>query len=127
MLAKRSLRKNILEEAHKSNFAIHPGMTKMYDDLKKMFWWPRMKADVAEMVGKCLVCHKVKIEHQKPSRMLQPLEIPKWKWEGISMDFMMGLLRTQVGHNTIWVIVDRLTKSIHFLPIRATYPMDKLA
>ena len=122
-----NLRSMIVEEAHKGHFTMHPGMTKMYQDLKRMFWWPGMKKDVIDMVNKCLVCQKVKIEHQKPSGMLQPLEIPEWKWDGISMDFVMGLPRTQAGFDAIWVIVDRLTKSAHFLPIRANYPLDKLA
>ena len=66
----------------------------MYDDLRRMFWRPRMKADIAEFVDKCLVYQKVKIEHQKSSSALQPLELPKWKWESIAIDFMMGLPRT---------------------------------
>ena len=73
------LRRRILEEAHKSHFTIHPGVTKMYQDVKKMFWWQGLKKDITELVSKCLVCQKVKIEHQKPSSMLQPLEIPEWK------------------------------------------------
>ena len=100
------LQKRILEEAHKSEFTIHPGINKMYQDLKKMFWWPGMKVDVARLVNKCLVCQKVKIEHQKPAGMLQHLEIPEWKWESVSMDFVMGLPRTPSGYDTIWVIVD---------------------
>jgi len=122
-----NLRRSILEEAHKSDFAVHPGATKMYQDLKKQFWWAGMKKEVAEYVNKCLVCQKVKIEHQKPAGLLQPLEIPEWKWEGIAMDFVMGLPRTQVGFDAIWVIVDRLTKSAHFLPIKATFSLERLA
>ena len=74
-----NLRKRILEEAHKSEFTIHPGINKMYQDLKKMFWWPSLKTDVASFVNKCLTCQKVKIEHQKPTGTLKPLEIPEWK------------------------------------------------
>ena len=122
-----TLRQDILKEAHKSGFSIHPGSTKMYHDLKAMFWWPGMKNDVAEYVSKCLTCQKVKIEHQRPSRMLQPLEIPQWKWESIAMDFVSGLPRTRAGFDAIWVIVDRLTKSAHFLPIRMTYTLEELA
>ena len=85
-----------------------------------------MKLDVENFVNRSLVCQKVKIEHQKPSRTLQPLEIPKWKWESISMDFVMGLPRTSPGFDAIWVMIDRLTKSAHFLPIRASYPLEKL-
>ena len=98
----------------------------MYQDLKRMLWWPGIKLDIASFVNKCLTCQKIKIEHQKSSGMLQPLEIPEWKWENISMDFVIGLPRTCVGYDAIWVIVDRLTKSAHFLPIRANYPLETL-
>ena len=125
--ASGDLRRRILEKAHKSYFTIHLGVTKMYQDVKKMLWWPGLKRHIAELVSKCLVCQKVKNEHQKPSGMLQPLEIPKWKWESISIDFVMGLPKMQVGFDAVWVIVDRLTKYAHFLPIRATYPLEKLA
>ena len=101
-----TLRQDILKEAHKSGFSIHPGSTKMYHDLKAMFWWPGMKNDVAECVSKCLTCQKVKIEHQRPSGMLQPLEIPQWKWKSIAMDFVSGLPRTRAGFDAIWVILD---------------------
>ncbi|XP_016169017.1 uncharacterized protein LOC107611623 [Arachis ipaensis] len=102
----RDLRQSILEKAHKSRFSIHPGSTKMYQDLKTMFWWPGMKNDVALHVSKCLTCQKVKIEHQRPAGTLQPLEIPQWKWESIAMDFVLGLPRTRTGCNAIWVVVD---------------------
>ena len=121
------LRRRILEEVHKSHFTIHPSVTKMYQDVKKMFWWLGLKKDIVELVSKCLICQKVKIKYQKPYGMLQLLEIPEWKWESISMDFVMGLPRTQVGFDAIWVIINRLTKFAHFLPIRATYPLEKLA
>ena len=111
------LRSKVLEEAHMSSFSIHPGSTKMYRNLKQVYWWPGMKRDIAEFVSQCLVCQKVKIEHQKPSGQLQPLEIPEWKWESISMDFVIGLPRTSSGYDSIWVIVNRLTKSAHFIPI----------
>ncbi|GJS48152.1 putative nucleotidyltransferase, ribonuclease H [Tanacetum coccineum] len=86
-----------------------------------------MKRDVATFVSKCLTCQQVKIEHQRASGLLQPLEIPVWKWDEISMDFVTGLPRTQRKHDAIWVVVDRLTKSAHFLPIRKDYPVSKLA
>lgn len=121
------LRQQILEEGHKSDFSIHPGTTKMYQDLKKMFWWPGMKKDIMKKVTSCLTCQKVKAEHQKPSGSLQPLSIPEWKWEGISMDFVSGLPRTITGHDAIWVIVDRLTKSAHFIAVNMTFPLEKLA
>ncbi|KAI3494494.1 hypothetical protein L1887_40742 [Cichorium endivia] len=86
-----------------------------------------MKKDVALYVGKCLMCSKVNAEHQKPSGLLQQPEIPKWKWEQVSTDFVTKLPRTSKGHDTIWVIVDRLTKSTHFLPIREDYKTERLA
>ena len=85
------LRKAILEEAHSGSFAIHPGSTKMYQDLKVSFWWSRMKRDVSEFVTQCLVCQRVKAEHQVPSGLLQPIRIPEWKWDRITMDFVVGL------------------------------------
>ncbi|GJY48943.1 putative reverse transcriptase domain-containing protein [Tanacetum coccineum] len=98
----------------------------MYQDLKLLYWWPNMKADIATYVSKCLTCAKVKAEHQKPSGLLQQPEIPVWKWERITMDFVSGLPRTPSGYDTIWVIVDRLTKSAHFLPMKKTDSMEKL-
>ncbi|GJX49868.1 putative reverse transcriptase domain-containing protein [Tanacetum coccineum] len=109
-----------------TKYSIHPGSDKMYQDLKKLYWWPNMKADIATYVSKCLTCAKVKAEHQKSSGLLQQPEIPEWKWEKITMDFVSGLLRTPNGYDTIWVIVDRLTKSAHFLPMKKTDSMEKL-
>ena len=122
-----NLRKTILEEAHKSKYAMHPGCDKMYKNLRSNYWWIGMKKDIALYVAKCLTCSQVKAEHQKPSGLLQQLELPVWKWEMITMDFITKLPRTSRGNDTIWVIVDRLTKSAHFLPMKETYSMDKLA
>ncbi|GJW34540.1 putative reverse transcriptase domain-containing protein [Tanacetum coccineum] len=122
-----TLREALMTEAHSSPFSIHPGSTKMYHDLKQHFWWSGMKRDVATFVSKCLICQQVKIEHQRASGLLQPLDIPVWKWDEISMDFVTGLPRTQRKHDAIWVVVDRLTKSAHFLPIRKDYPVSKIA
>ncbi|GKA88286.1 putative reverse transcriptase domain-containing protein [Tanacetum coccineum] len=120
------LRDLIMHESHKSKYSIHPGSDKMYQDLKLLYWWPNMKADIATYVSKCLTCAKVKAEHQKPSGLLQQPEIPIWKWESITMDFVSGLPRTPSGYDTIWVIVDRLTKSAHLLPMKKTDSMEKL-
>ncbi|KAI3702757.1 hypothetical protein L6452_28509 [Arctium lappa] len=120
-------RELLLEDAHKSKYSIHPGSTKMYRDLKLLYWWPVMKLDVARYVEQCVTCLQVKAEHQKPYGSLQSLEIPEWKWEHITMDFVTKLPKTLKGHDAIWVIVDRLTKSAHFLAMRETLPMDKLA
>ncbi|GJT24991.1 retrotransposon protein, putative, ty3-gypsy subclass [Tanacetum coccineum] len=86
-----TLREALMTEAHSSPFSIHPGSTKMYHDLKQHFWWSGMKRDVATFVSKCLTCQQVKIEHQRASGLLQPLEIPVWKWDEISMEFDPGL------------------------------------
>ncbi|GKC75405.1 putative reverse transcriptase domain-containing protein, partial [Tanacetum coccineum] len=83
---------------------------KMYYDLRDRYWWPGMKKDIAEYVSKCLTCLKVKAEHQRPSGLLQQPKILVWKWEGIAMDFVTKLPKTSSGHDTIWVIMDRLTK-----------------
>ncbi|GJS03353.1 putative reverse transcriptase domain-containing protein [Tanacetum coccineum] len=120
------LRDLVMHESHKSKYYIHPGSDKMYQDLKLLYWWPNMKADIATYVSKCLTCAKVKVEHQKPSGLLQQPEIPVWKWERITMDFVSELPRTPCGYNTIWVIFDRLTKSAHFLPMKKTDSMEKL-
>ncbi|GKA59134.1 putative reverse transcriptase domain-containing protein [Tanacetum coccineum] len=109
-----------------SKYSIHPGSDKMYQDLKKLYWWPNMNADIATYVSKCLTCAKVKVEHQKSSGLLQQPEIPEWKWEKITMTFVLGLSRTSSGYDSIWVIVDLLTKSAHFLPMRKTDSMEKL-
>nr|GEU63757.1 putative reverse transcriptase domain-containing protein [Tanacetum cinerariifolium] len=92
----------------------------------KLYWWPNMKVDIATLVSKCLTCSKVKAEHQTPSGLLVQPEIPEWKWEKITMDFVTKLHRMANGYDTIWVIVDQLTKSAHFLPMRETDSMEKL-
>ncbi|WVZ52877.1 hypothetical protein U9M48_003883 [Paspalum notatum var. saurae] len=110
-----SIKKLILSEAHDTAYSIYPGSTKMYHDLKERFWWYGMKRVVAEYVIVCDTC------------LLQALKIPEWKWEEISMDFIVGLPRTQKGYNSIWVVVDRLTKIAHFIPVNTTYSGARLA
>nr|GEU61674.1 reverse transcriptase domain-containing protein [Tanacetum cinerariifolium] len=121
-----NLRNLIMHESHKSKYSIHPGSNKMYQDLKKLYWWPNMKAIIAEYVGKCLTCSRVKTKCQKPSVLLIQPKIPIWKWERITMDFVTKLPITLNEHDTIWVIVDRVTKSAHFIPTRETESMDTL-
>ncbi|GJY17823.1 putative reverse transcriptase domain-containing protein [Tanacetum coccineum] len=120
------LRALIMHELHKSKYSIHPGSDKMYQDLKKLYWWPNMKAEMATYVSKCLTCAKVKIEYQKSSGLLVQPEIPQWKWENITMDFMTNFPKTATGQDTIWVIIDHLTKSAHFLPTREDDTLEKL-
>ncbi|GJS05647.1 putative reverse transcriptase domain-containing protein [Tanacetum coccineum] len=117
----------IMHESHKSRYSIHPGFEKMYQDMKKLYWWPNMKANIATYVSKCLTCAKVKAEHQRPSGLLVQPDIPQWKWDNITMDFVMKLPKSSQGYDTIWVIVDRLTKSAIFVPMRETDLMGKLA
>ncbi|WVZ52644.1 hypothetical protein U9M48_003684 [Paspalum notatum var. saurae] len=107
------LRKKILDEAHTSMFTMHPGSNKMYQDLKQKFWWIRMKREIAKYVSECDVCQKVKADHLKRAGMLQPLVVPTWKWEDVHMDF--------IGYDSIWVIIDRLTKLAHFLLVKTHY------
>ncbi|GJV74857.1 putative reverse transcriptase domain-containing protein [Tanacetum coccineum] len=102
---KGDVRTLIMDEAHKSKYSVHPGPDKMYYDLRDRYWWPGMKKDIGVY------------QH----------EIPEWKWERIAMDFFTKLPRTSSRHDAIWVIVDRLTKSAHFLPMREDYKMDRLA
>ncbi|GJT44619.1 putative reverse transcriptase domain-containing protein [Tanacetum coccineum] len=121
------LRTVIMHESHKSKYSIHPGSDKMYQDMKKLYWWPNMKADIATYVSKCLTCAMVKAEHQRSSGLLVQPEIPQWKWDNITMDFITKLPKSSQGYDTIWVIVDRLTKSAIFVPMMETDPMEKLA
>ncbi|GJR94756.1 putative reverse transcriptase domain-containing protein [Tanacetum coccineum] len=117
----------IMHESHKTKYSIHPGSDKMYQDMKKQYWWPNMKAGIATYVRKCLTGARVKAEHQRPSGLLVQSEIPQWKWDNITMDFVTKLPKSSQGYDTIWVIVDRLTKSAIFTPMRETDLTGKLA
>ncbi|XP_070036773.1 uncharacterized protein [Nicotiana tomentosiformis] len=117
----------ILSEAHYSRYAVHPGATKMYRDLRQIYWWNGMKKDIAEMVAQCPNCQQVKAEHQRPGGLTQCIELPLWKWDMINMDFITGLPHTPRRYDSIWVIIDRLTKSAQFLPVRTTYSAEDYA
>jgi hypothetical protein len=117
----------ILKEAHETTYSIHPGSEKMYQGLKKRFWWYGMKREIAEYVARCDNCQRIKAEHQRPAGLLQPLQIPQWKWDKIGMDFIVGLPRTRAGYDSIWVVVDCLTKAAHFIPVKTTYNSAVLA
>jgi hypothetical protein len=118
---KATLKKKILDEAHTSRYYKNPGNTKMYHDLRQQFWWTRMKHETTRYVSECDTYQKVKADYMKPGGLLQPLSIPDWKWDNIIMDFIMGLPLTVRKFDSIWVIVDRLTKSAHFIPISTKY------
>jgi hypothetical protein len=121
------LRKKILDEANLSKFSMHPGSNKMYHDLRSLYWWTRMKREIAKYVSECDTCQRIKASHLKVAGTLQPLPIPSWKWEDICMNFVVGLPNTSRHHDSIWVIVDRLTKTAHFLPVHTTHKAEKYA
>jgi hypothetical protein len=121
------LRMLILSEAHRAVYMAHPGVTKMRADLKPLFFWKGMKADIVNYVARCLECQQVKAEHRHPAGLLQPHAIPESKWEVISMDFIVGLPLTARRHDSIFVVVDTLTKSAHFIPVRTTYQAPDIA
>jgi hypothetical protein len=98
----------------------------MYRDLKENYWWYVLKRDIATQVELCDMCHRVKAEHQRPTSLLQPLKVSEWKWEEVGMDFIVGLPRNRDGYDSIWVIVDRLTKVAHFIPVKTTYSRAQL-
>jgi hypothetical protein len=124
---REALKKKILDEAHMSRYSIHPGSTKMYHDLRQQFWWTRMKHDAAGYVSKCDTYRKVKADYMKPGGLLQSLSIPEWKCDDISMDFIVGLPLTALKFDSIWVIVDQLSKSAHFIPFHTNYNVQKYA
>jgi hypothetical protein len=122
-----ALRKKILDEAHLSKFSMHPGSNKMYHDLRSLYWWTRMKREIAKYASECDTCQRIKANHLKVAGTLQPLPIPSWKWEDLSMDFIVGLPNTSRHHDSIWAIMDRLTKTAHFLPMHTTHRAEKYA
>jgi ribonuclease HI len=119
------LRKKILDEAHLSKFSMHPGSNKMNRDLRSLYWWAKMKRKIAKYISECDTCQRVKASHLKVAGTIQPLPIPSWKWDDICMDFIVGLPNTSRHHDSIWVIVDRLTKTAHFLPVHTTHKAEK--
>ncbi|KAM2391892.1 hypothetical protein ACFX1X_035451 [Malus domestica] len=121
------LKKEILDEAHCSAYVMHPGGTKMYHTIRPFYYWPGMKREIADYVSRCIICQQVKAERKKPFGQMQPFPVPQWKWENITIDFVYKLPRTQNGFDGILVVVDRLTKSAHFIPVREKYPLNKLA
>jgi hypothetical protein len=122
---KEALKKKILDEAHTLRYSIHPRSTKMYHDLRLQFWWTRMKREAARYVLECDTYQKVKANYMKPVGLLQPLSILEWKGDDISMDFIIGLPLTARKFDSIWVIVDRLSKSTHFIPVTTKYRVER--
>jgi hypothetical protein len=124
---REALKKKILDEAHTSRYSIHPGSTKMYHDRRQQFWWTRMKRETTRYVSEYDSCWEVKANYMKLGGLLQPLSIPEWKWDDISMDFIVGLPLMTHKLDSIWIIVDRLTKSAHFIPVNTKYRIEKYA
>jgi hypothetical protein len=121
------IRSIILKEAHRALYCAHPGVKKMYADMRKLFFWVGMKNDVVRCVAKCLECQQVKSNHHHLTCLLQPHDVPMSKWEFISMDFIVWFPLTSHRHNAILVIVDKLTKSANFIPVRDTYNVTNVA
>ena len=120
----QELKKKFMYESHNTIFTMHLGGNKMYQDLKQYYGWRGMKKDITEYVSTCQTCQQVKAEHQVLFGLLNPILIPQWKWDNIIMNFVFDFPLTQKKHDLVWVIVDRLTKPRHFLPVRLDYSMD---
>jgi hypothetical protein len=114
------LKRFIMDELHKRPYIGHPGYQKMITATRKQFYWTGLKKDIDDYLAKCLECQQVKVEHQHPAGLLQPLPIPKWKWETIFMDFITRLPKLAKQNDAIMVVVDKLSKSAHFIPVRST-------
>jgi hypothetical protein len=121
------LRSLILSEAHRAVYMAHLGVTKMKANLKPLFFWKGMKADIVSYVERCLECQQVKVEHRHPTGLLQPHVIPESKWEVISMEFIVGFPLKTRRHDSIFMVVDTLMKSAHFIPVRTTYQAPDIA
>jgi hypothetical protein len=111
----------IFHEMHNVPYVGHPGYKKIIAVVKSQYFWSGMKREIVEYITKCMECQKVKAEHRHPVGLLQPLTIPKWKWEVVTMDFITGLPRIGKLHDLIMVVVDKLTKATHFIPLRTTH------
>jgi len=116
-----------MDEFHISHYAGHPGYQKMITAIRKEYFWPGMKRNIVEYLARCLECQQIKAEHQHPAGLLQPLPIPEWKWEIISMDFITGLPRTKKNNDSIMVVVDKLSKAAHFIPVQSTFRAAQIA
>ena len=110
-----------MKEAHDTPLCIHPGSTKMYQDIRQRFWWSNMKQDIARYVAECDICRRIKAEHQRP------ISIPEWKWDHVEMDFVIGFPKSQKGNDAILVVIDRLSKVAHFLAVKETITASQLA
>ena len=116
-----------MNEIHKKPYSRHPGYQKIITLIIKDLFWPNMKKEVVEYLAHCLECQQVKVENQHPARQLQPLPIPEWKWETISMDFITDLPKNFKQHDSIMVVVEKLSKCAHFVPVKYAYKVVNIA
>ena len=114
------LKRFIMDELHKIPYTGHPGYQKMITTTRKQFYWHGLKKYIDEYLAKCIECQQVKAEHRHPIGLLQPLPISEWKWETISMDFITGLPTYTKQNDAIMVVVDKFSKSAHFIPVKMT-------
>jgi len=121
------LKKLILREFHVKSYSYHPGYQKTFTTVKKLYHWPNLKKELVEFVVRCFHYQQVKVECKHPSGLLQPIFIPEWKWEAISMDFITGLLRTSKQHDSITVVVDKLSNVAHFILVNCTNSTSEVA
>ena len=112
---------------HNVPYAGHLGYQKTLTVVRKEYFWPGMKKNVAEYIAKCMECQRVKVEHRHPAGFLQPLPIPEWKWEVVTIDFITNLPRSSRQHESIMVVVDKLTKAAHFVPVKLTHKAANIA
>jgi hypothetical protein len=117
----------ILKEMHNMTYAGHLGYQKIVAVVKSHYFWLGMKREITEYIARCMECKKVKAKHRHPAGLLQPLPIPEWKWEVVTMDFITGLPRTSKQHDSIMVVVDKLTKASHFIPLKTTHKATYVA
>ena len=114
----------IIDEAYNSRYSIHPGSSKIYHDLRELYWLKGMKKGIDEFVAKFPNCQQVKVEHKRPGGLAHNIELPEWIWEMVHMDLITGVPKSHNHHDSIRVIVDRMTKSSHFFPIKTTLPVE---
>jgi hypothetical protein len=117
----RELKLTILKEMHNVTYVGHPRYQKTVAAVKSHYFWPGLKKEIVEYIARCMECQRVNIEHRHPAGLLQPLPIPEWKWDVVIMDFIIGLPRTSKQHDSIMVVVDKLTKATHFIPLKTTH------
>jgi hypothetical protein len=113
----QELKNLVLKEMHNAPYAGHPGYQKTIAAVKSQFYWSEMNKYVTYFIAKCLACHKFKAKHRHPASLLQPLPIPEWKWEFVTMDCITNIPKTTKKHDSIMLVVDKLTKASHFIPI----------